>query len=156
MAGRRRKSGGEEFLDFLAASPWWMGLVCAVVAFVFLWFVVPAVVQAGPSPDEVSHRPATDLLSMLSRGLAWPAAVMIALLGLVAKGVRFLIGEADSTPTGKDGTRRSGGDDPATTACPQCHAPMVRKTARRGRHAGEPFWSCSRFPQCRGKRAMDE
>jgi len=34
--------------------------------------------------------------------------------------------------------------------CPICGAPTIRKTAHRGEHAGTPFWSCSRFPDCAG------
>jgi len=38
-------------------------------------------------------------------------------------------------------------------ACPVCGETMVRKTAGRGAYAGQDFWSCRRFPECRGKRA---
>lgn len=38
--------------------------------------------------------------------------------------------------------------------CPTCGAAMVRRTARRGRHAGHDFWACPTFPKCRGKRAI--
>jgi restriction system protein len=34
--------------------------------------------------------------------------------------------------------------------CPKCGAEMVLKTARQGRHAGSQFWSCSKFPDCKG------
>ena len=36
------------------------------------------------------------------------------------------------------------------TTCPICHNPMVLRTARRGRNAGQSFWGCSRYPKCRG------
>ncbi len=36
--------------------------------------------------------------------------------------------------------------------CPQCSAPMVRRTARKGANAGNAFWGCSTYPQCRGVR----
>jgi len=38
-------------------------------------------------------------------------------------------------------------------ACPQCGAKMVLREARRGGHAGQAFWGCSRYPGCRGIRA---
>ncbi len=41
-------------------------------------------------------------------------------------------------------------------ACPKCGEPMVKKTARRGQHAGNVFWGCPRFPQCRGIVNMNE
>ena len=37
-------------------------------------------------------------------------------------------------------------------ACPKCSVAMVLRTARRGPSAGQPFWGCSRFPQCRETR----
>lgn len=33
--------------------------------------------------------------------------------------------------------------------CPDCGAPMVRRTARTGPMAGQDFWGCSKFPKCR-------
>lgn len=37
-------------------------------------------------------------------------------------------------------------------ACPQCGSQMVLREARRGAHAGQAFWGCSRYPGCRGIR----
>lgn len=45
---------------------------------------------------------------------------------------------------------------PATSAgltCPQCSAPMVRRTARKGVNAGNEFWGCSTYPKCRAVRS---
>ena len=38
---------------------------------------------------------------------------------------------------------------PASRMCRVCGAPMVLRMARRGVHAGEEFWGCSRYPACR-------
>lgn len=40
--------------------------------------------------------------------------------------------------------------------CPKCGAEMVLRTAKKGKHAGEKFWGCSRFPQCRSMLPYDE
>lgn len=40
----------------------------------------------------------------------------------------------------------------ANVNCPECASPMVRRVARRGANAGQSFWGCSRYPQCRGTR----
>jgi restriction system protein len=37
-------------------------------------------------------------------------------------------------------------------SCPQCGSGMVRRTAKKGTNAGNQFWGCSRYPQCRGVR----
>jgi four helix bundle suffix protein len=36
--------------------------------------------------------------------------------------------------------------------CPLCGKPMLQRTARKGPHAGQTFWGCSAFPECRGVR----
>jgi len=43
-------------------------------------------------------------------------------------------------------------DSIANLACPICGAAMVRRTAKRGTHAGGEFWGCSLYPRCRGTR----
>ena len=35
-------------------------------------------------------------------------------------------------------------------ACPDCGAPMRKRVARKGTNAGHPFWSCSKWPACKG------
>ncbi len=34
--------------------------------------------------------------------------------------------------------------------CPQCGKPMVLRTAKTGKNAGQQFWGCSGYPQCKG------
>jgi len=36
--------------------------------------------------------------------------------------------------------------------CPTCGEPLVLRTAKRGKHAGQDFWGCSQYPNCRGTR----
>jgi four helix bundle suffix protein len=35
-------------------------------------------------------------------------------------------------------------------ACPTCGQPMVLRTARKGKKAGQTFWGCSGYPDCNG------
>jgi restriction system protein len=37
-------------------------------------------------------------------------------------------------------------------ACPSCGSAMVRRTAKKGSHAGAQFWGCSTYPACKGTR----
>lgn len=39
---------------------------------------------------------------------------------------------------------------PEAPACHRCGSEMVLRTAKSGKRAGEAFWGCSGFPQCRG------
>ena len=36
--------------------------------------------------------------------------------------------------------------------CPRCGKPMRKIIARKGRNAGNPFWSCTGYPDCTGTR----
>src|SRR5258708_30879396 len=59
------------------------------------------------------------------------------LLRIISTG---LDGEALELPAPKAG---------ASPVCPACGAEMVRRTARRGPHAGQDFLGCTAFPACR-------
>lgn len=37
-------------------------------------------------------------------------------------------------------------------ACPLCGKAMRQRTAKQGPHAGQPFWGCSGYPECKGTR----
>ena len=34
--------------------------------------------------------------------------------------------------------------------CPQCGKPMVLRTAKQGKNAGQSFWGCTGYPDCKG------
>jgi restriction system protein len=38
----------------------------------------------------------------------------------------------------------------AEPSCPKCGKRMIQRTAKTGPNAGNQFWGCSQFPQCRG------
>jgi four helix bundle suffix protein len=39
-------------------------------------------------------------------------------------------------------------------ACPLCGHPMARRIARKGPKANQPFWGCSRYPDCKATLAV--
>lgn len=51
-------------------------------------------------------------------------------------------------------TARDPSDPPAPTdripACPQCGKPTVLRTAKTGKNAGQQFWGCTAYPECKG------
>lgn len=53
---------------------------------------------------------------------------------------------AKAAPAAQDGA--------GPPACPACGKPMLRRTAKRGAHAGNEFWGCSTYPACKGTRQM--
>jgi restriction system protein len=42
----------------------------------------------------------------------------------------------------------------STPQCPTCNGPMVKRVARRGAKAGNAFWGCADYPNCRGTRNL--
>jgi four helix bundle suffix protein len=34
--------------------------------------------------------------------------------------------------------------------CPQCGSPMALRTAKTGKNAGQQFWGCTKYPDCKG------
>jgi len=60
--------------------------------------------------------------------------------------------ERASTTASPDANPDAGAKQPD---CPKCGAPMVLRTARKGRAAGSQFYGCSRYPQCRGIRTLE-
>lgn len=41
-------------------------------------------------------------------------------------------------------------DNEQAPACPKCGGAMVKRTAKQGSMAGQEFWGCTGFPNCRG------
>ena len=61
----------------------------------------------------------------------------------------------DRLATGSQGGESTGPMlQSAPPACPACGGPMMQRTAKQGQFAGQPFWGCSRYPACRGKRPV--
>jgi four helix bundle suffix protein len=45
-------------------------------------------------------------------------------------------------------------DKPPPPDCPACAKPMRLRTARQGPRAGQSFWGCSAYPDCKGTRPI--
>jgi restriction system protein len=43
---------------------------------------------------------------------------------------------------------------PSFPSCPACGAEMLRREAKRGANAGNVFWGCSKYPACKGIKAI--
>jgi four helix bundle suffix protein len=47
-------------------------------------------------------------------------------------------------------------DKNTAPCCPKCGKPMRQRTARTGPHAGQPFWGCTGYPDCKGIRSVQK
>lgn len=52
--------------------------------------------------------------------------------------------------------RRSQAREDGAPECPLCGKPMVRRVQKKGAMQGREFWGCVNFPQCLGKRNIEE
>jgi restriction system protein len=81
MARRNREAGLDAFFHTLVGAPWWIGPICAAVAFGFLRFIVPAILAS--SSDERMAKSFGAVLIPMSVKLAPFAAVgILAIWGL--------------------------------------------------------------------------
>jgi restriction system protein len=39
--------------------------------------------------------------------------------------------------------------------CPECNKPMTRRKAKTGKNAGNPFWGCTAYPDCKATLPVD-
>ena len=46
--------------------------------------------------------------------------------------------------------------DPDAPLCTECGKPMRKRTARSGPNAGQPFWGCSGYPDCKTIQPIEE
>jgi restriction system protein len=76
-----------------------------------------------------------------------------ALLALV-KAVQINQRPAERLTAPTDPTPATLAPSASTPTCPNCGKTMVKRVARKGSNAGNSFWGCPSYPQCRGVRNM--
>jgi four helix bundle suffix protein len=64
--------------------------------------------------------------------------------------------QAEKPPHSSGNSGHSEQSNTPPPACPRCGKPMVQRTARQGPGAGQFFWGCSAFPNCKGTRAANQ
>jgi DNA-binding helix-hairpin-helix protein with protein kinase domain len=58
-----------------------------------------------------------------------------------------------TTPSQSSSQARTEAPRQSTASCPRCGSTMVSRIAKHGRWAGRQYWSCSRYPACKGARS---
>jgi hypothetical protein len=150
---------GNKFQRFGAwlLTPWPFGVISfIVISRVFTHVLPPVTCRDGwPSPS-IGHRGACSWHGGVDGG--WQslgliaAAVAAVILGLwrshrieQAEAERRRLREVAKPPITYP---------PMPPMCPKCGKIMRNRLAQRGKHAGERFWGCSRYPSCKGTRPM--
>ena len=68
-------------------------------------------------------------------------------------GVSTPAAAAAPVPSAAGGVQKNAG--PLSPICPKCSQQMKRRQATKGARAGQDFWGCVTYPQCRGTRAVE-
>ena len=80
MGRRRSEPGAEAFIRFLSGVPWWVGPICAVLAYLAFRVVLPAILAHVSSGSGQTINPFTTFLAPWSVRLAPLAGVFVLLL----------------------------------------------------------------------------
>jgi len=86
------------------------------------------------------------------------AILAAALLGLLFKRLEHalirVVRSARARQAGKLVTNTNVRSAGVVRHCPICHSQMRKRKAHSGSHAGQEFWGCPNYPDCRGTRPV--
>lgn len=156
MARRRQSNFFEDVMDLVSMLPWWAGLLLAL--FSYLWLHDVATQPVTPSPTDIKQ------LGETARNQIWITFAMFmqyiipvaCILGAsVSAFKQYKKSQHDQSSFSDLDSDRSHLPHATTGSpeCPVCGSRMVKRTAKKGGHAGETFWGCPKYPGCRGTRA---
>jgi hypothetical protein len=142
----KRRSFFDDLMTVTSRLPWWVGVLLALVTYLGFHLV-------ATSPDVPAPRTLEEIGASTRAGLF---RTLAAFLQYVLP-AGFLFGAIGSLTLRCKKKRAielfdAGDDRIAGSGCPNCGSPLTLRTAGRGRSAGEKFYGCSRFPECRGTR----
>lgn len=161
--GRQRSSTFEDITVIVSRLPWWAGVILAIVFYVWMHHV--ATQPVSPPPPDMKQM-GESIAGQLWRTFALFLQYILPICCLLGAGLsayrQYGSGRQSNAP-GNVKRRSNAGtamaqessfrpNSQSTPDCPICGASMVRRVAKKGGNAGEAFWGCSHFPQCRGTR----
>ena len=128
--------------------------------------------DAFTATEDLDHEYGLYTLKMRQRCAAWlenedPLVAANSLLVVIRRACSLLTGQMQRTVddfaqeggfTERMSAVRLEARDAAVQAagapkCPVCGKPMRKMICRKGRNAGNAFWSCTGYPECKGTRA---
>lgn len=161
---RQRTSVFEDIMEITARLPWWVGVILALILYIWLHSVASQPIPAMTGdPKQVG-----DFVGkQLWRTFALYLQYILPICCLIGSGVSAYrktqnkVGNLSGKPVQRRSPPQASGvaqplpmSAEAATACPVCGAAMAKRLAKKGANAGQEFWGCSRYPQCRGTRPI--
>lgn len=160
---RQRSSTFEDIAVVVSRLPWWAGVGLAFV--LYLWLHHVATQPAPPPPADLKQIGAS-VTGQIWSAFALYLQYILPICCLIGAGLSAYrqygagrqsnpsVSAKHSSNTGSAAEQKvsSRPESRSVPECPACGASMVRRVAKKGGNAGEAFWGCTRFPQCRGTR----
>lgn len=143
------KSGGEKFL---VQCKQWRALKVGVDVVRELYGVMAA--RGATGGFVVTSGRFTDDAISFASGRNVMLVDGPSLVGLIRQAKETVAGQPAARTAAAGATPPGAATAQATTACPLCAKPMVRRIAKRGTRAGGEFWGCTAYPACRGTRPI--
>lgn len=122
--------------------PWWASVIVAGIVYSLMRWVAPHCFTEnlilGP-------------ICKAMPGVAWLGAFLfLGLAGVAAIRQSLAAHGRRKQPPGREPAPAPSVSASESPACPNCHTPMVKRTAKRGTNAGNRFWGCPHYPKCSG------
>ena len=152
MARRGKSSPADLIVDVASLLPWWACIGLAVVSYVALHAYASSPI-APIAPGKVGE----SMIPIVLKGLATAGQYILPILFAFAAVLSFFKRSKSETSQQSAGTARPSNvtGSSNTPSCPVCSSPMIMRRAKRGSNAGNEFWGCSDYPQCKGTRAAE-
>jgi len=152
MARSRKSSPAELIVEVASLLPWWACIGLALVSYVALHaYAISSVASIEPG------KVATTMVPMVLKGLATAGQYILPILFAFAAVLSIFNRSKSKAIQQSAGTDKSAkiATISSTPSCPVCSSPMKMRKAMRGSNAGNAFWGCSNYPQCKGTRAAE-
>lgn len=154
---RRKQNVIEDILDIASSSPWWVGVIIAIVSYILFHAIASSVVVPQPTDiknfGELAGKQLLITFSTIFQYVLPIAALMGALISLI-RGMKKKTPNPSNQNNRAYNTYSKQQHSQSNNDCPLCSQPMVKRKSRRGANAGKEFWGCSNYPSCKGTRPL--
>ena len=149
MTHKGKSSLAEVLINVASMLPWWVCIGLAGVSYLVLHAY--AINPIGPITQ---GQVATSMVPAMLKGLASAGQYFMPILFGFAALLSFINRAKSESKLSMTATARQSkvGSTGTTPSCPLCSSPMVMRKAKKGLNAGNAFWGCSNFPQCKGTK----